>query len=86
MALTRQELEDNIIAAAEELAETFQTYTCTDIGPALTCSEADALASLFRAVGALSVSLGETDTSDLAGALMDAHKSDDDEEEADNHE
>jgi hypothetical protein len=49
--------------ALANLAGTFDVYTCTDIGPALTCREADAM------VNALIVGGNEA----AAGALIGAH-------------
>jgi hypothetical protein len=60
-----QEINDALV---EFLLE-WDGYTAFDIGPHLSCGEADALARLFRAF----------EQNDTAGALMESHSVSDDE-------
>lgn len=55
--------------AVSGLVETWDDYTVMDLGPHLTCAEANALALLFEALG----------LDDLAVALIEGHSEDDDE-------
>jgi hypothetical protein len=55
--------------ALRRLAEAFSEYSGVDLGPALTCREADALAYALEVAGA----------GVAADALMDAHAESDDE-------
>lgn len=59
--------------AAREVIDVFTASgTLTDIGPALTCSEADALRGMFIAAG----------EDQWAAELLDAHAAEDDEGDA----
>lgn len=57
------------LIALHDMLEVWDDYTFADIGPHLTCNEAEALAHLMRAAG----------REDRATALIDGHATEDDE-------
>ncbi|GAB2699180.1 hypothetical protein BKA24_001763 [Microbacterium marinum] len=62
-----------LAAAVATLADAFDAYTLHDVGPALSCHEADALADVFTAAG----------LEDAAERVRDFHALGDSEEEGD---
>lgn len=58
-----------VMVALEELFEVWDAYSLADLGPHMTCGEADTLANLLRVAG----------RADLAESLILGHAEEDDE-------
>lgn len=69
MALDQETQDNRIVRAARHFGQQFDSYTAEDIGPALTCSESDALSELLNALG----------LQDVAEVLEMSHARSDDE-------
>ncbi len=72
MAIDQGAQNAEIVRAARRLGQEFHSYTLTDLGPALTCTESDALSELLRALG----------LQNHAETLEAAHAADDEEGDA----